>query len=565
MEPTPTVELDRIVTRLDEHRGAWAAVSLDDRVGLLEKLLAGVLAVSEEWVGAAHAAKGLDPDVPASGEEWLAGPLTTVRNLRLLQRALVEVRDHGAPRIPTEAMSQRADGRLVVRVFPQNVWDRILLAGFRAEVWMQPGVTRENLREHQAGAYRHPDTAGKVAVVLGAGNVSSIAPMDALYKLFVENQVVVLKMNPVNEYLGPFFRRAFAPLVDAGFFEVVYGGADVGARLCHHPRVHTVHITGSDATHDAIVWGPREGRAERKARHAPVLTKEITSELGNVTPIIVVPGAWTSADIQFQAENVATMVANNGSFNCNAGKLLVTARDWEHRDAFLTAVRRVLATLPNRKAYYPGASERWQGFVNAHPQAERLSAESEGTLPWTFIGDLDPENRDDTSFRQEPFCSVLSEVPLPGRSAVEFLPGAVDFCNDTVWGTLACMVLVHPSTRKDPASEAAFQDALDTLEYGGIGVNHWAGLVYGFVTPTWGAYPGHTLEDIQSGRGVVHNTCMFDRPEKSIVYGPFSMFPRPPWFATNRRTHRIAPRLTAFEANPSVWKIPGILVQALGG
>jgi hypothetical protein len=38
-------------------------------------------------------------------------------------------------------------------------------------------------------------------------------------------QVVVVKMNPVNDYLGPLLRKAFAPLVEAGFVEFAYGGA----------------------------------------------------------------------------------------------------------------------------------------------------------------------------------------------------------------------------------------------------------------------------------------------------------------------------------------------------
>ncbi len=50
-------------------------------------------------------------------------------------------------------------------------------------------------------------------------------------------------------------RRAFAPLVEAGFFEVVYGGVDVGAFLTHHDTIESIHLTGSAATFDAVVWG----------------------------------------------------------------------------------------------------------------------------------------------------------------------------------------------------------------------------------------------------------------------------------------------------------------------
>ncbi|MBA2320317.1 MAG: aldehyde dehydrogenase family protein [Deltaproteobacteria bacterium] len=563
--PTPLDECDRIAHRLAARRASFAALDIPGRIALLDTLLARTAAAAPEWARLGMAAKGHDPERPESGEEWLGGPVVTLRNMRLLRDALRETAAHGAPRVPADRITNRADGRTVVRVFPDNLLDKLMYGGFSAEVWMMPGVTRENLAAHQAGAYRERDTAGRVALVLGAGNVSSIPPMDAVYKLFVENQVVLLKMNPVNEYLGPIFREIFLPLVEKGWFEVVYGAAEVGAFLCAHPAIDTIHITGSDATHDAIVWGPADCRAARKASGEKQVDKPISSELGNVTPVLVVPGPWTDAEIQFQAESIATMVANNASFNCNAAKLLVLPAGWDRGPALLDAIRRVLGSLPNRKAYYPGARDRWKAFLDAHPEAERLTPDADHTVPWTLITGLDAGDANEICFTSEPFCGVLHVVELPGKTAVEFLPGAVDFCNAKVWGTLACMVLVHPSTRKDPASEAAFQDALDELRYGGIGVNHWAALNYALVVTTWGAFPGHTLEDIQSGRDVVHNTWLFDKPEKSVVYGPFTAFPKPAWFVTNRRTHRIAPKMAAFEAAPSLWKLPGIVLEAIRG
>jgi acyl-CoA reductase-like NAD-dependent aldehyde dehydrogenase len=566
LEPTPLAECERALHHLAAEKSAFAQLGIPERIALLDRILAATRDVAAEWASKAQQAKGLDPADSSSGEEWLAGPVVALRNIRLLKRALEQTLVHGSPSVDPGQISTRPDGRLVVRVFPENLYDRLLFGGFEAEVWMQPGVTRETLAASQARAYREPDRNGKVALVLGAGNVSSIPPMDALYKLFAENQVVLLKMNPVNEYLGPIFRKMFEPLVEKGWFEVVYGGAAVGSFLCRHPSVDAIHITGSDATHDAIVWGPPEGRADRKKLGEKHVEKPISSELGNVTPVIVVPGPWSDRDLQFQAENIATMVANNASFNCNAAKLLVMPAGWDRGPALIAKVKEVLSKLPNRKAYYPGARDRFQRFVDAHPAAERLTAESEGTIPWTMISGLDPTDDAEICFTVEPFCGVLHVVELPGKTAIDFLPAAVDFCNARVWGTLACMVLIHPATRKDPASEAAFQDALDELRYGGIAVNHWAGLNYAFVVTTWGAYPGHTLEDIQSGREVVHNAYLFDRPEKSVLYGPFSVFPKPPWFATHRRMHTIAPKLASFEAAPSIWKIPGIAIEAfLGG
>src|SRR5207302_9709720 len=99
------------------------------------------------------------------------------------------------------------------------------------------------------------DAPGRVCLVLGGGNVSSIPAMDVLYKLFVEDEVVLLKMNPVNEVLGPVLGEALKPLASGGWLAIVYGGADVGAHAAEHPKIDALHVTGSDRTYDAIVWG----------------------------------------------------------------------------------------------------------------------------------------------------------------------------------------------------------------------------------------------------------------------------------------------------------------------
>ena len=48
--------------------------------------------------------------------------------------------------------------------------------------------------------------------MLGAGNVSAIVPLDIADRLINGGQVVICKMNPVNDYLGPIFEDIFAPL-----------------------------------------------------------------------------------------------------------------------------------------------------------------------------------------------------------------------------------------------------------------------------------------------------------------------------------------------------------------
>ena len=54
----------------------------------------------------------------------------------------------------------------------------------------------------------------------------------------------------------------------------------------------------------------------------------MTSELGGVGPTIVVPGPWTDADIEFQAEHILTMKLHNAGSNCVAAQVLVLPREW---------------------------------------------------------------------------------------------------------------------------------------------------------------------------------------------------------------------------------------------
>ena len=512
------------------------------------------MAVADDWADAACRAKGIDPHSSLAGEEWIAGPVATLLNLRLLIRSL---QAGGQP--PPVRLSQRPDGQAVAQVFPDNAMDRLLWWGYRGEVWIEPGQPAT-----QGNIYRQA-SKGKLGLVLGAGNISSIAPMDALYKLFAENQVVLVKMNPVNAYMGPFLEQAFDSLQQDGFFEVAYGGADLGRYLCQHPAIEAIHMTGSHRTHDAIVWGETPGeQAQRKAVHTPVLTKPMTSELGCVTPILVVPGDWSAADLRFQARQVASMVAHNASFNCVAAKVLVTAKGWPQRQAFLEQVHQELARTPRRQAYYSGAHERYDAFLDRYPQAVQQGdgALIADELPWTTISDV-PAEAGEYALTEEAFCGVLAEVALEATNAGDFLAQAVPFANEQVWGNLSCVVLIHPRTQR--RYRAQLDQAIANLRYGGIGINVWSGIVYLAGVTSWGAYPGNPLENIQSGRGVVHNTYLFDHPQKSVLYAPFRMPLTPIWFADHKNLRELAQHYAALQAQPSWRKLLDVFLAALSG
>lgn len=564
--PTAQADLDAAIATLRAHTRAWTAVPVRGRIELLEELIRSFVEVTDRWAVACIQAEGLDP-VHGFAEEALVGPYFVLRNLRLLRLALLDVEKHGRPRIPG-AVRTLPNGQVAARVFPYDVWDGIFYAGVTADVWMEPGVTEESLASTQAVAYHQTERPGGVALVLGAGNVSSIGPMDALYKLFVEDLVVLYKTHPLNAWLGPLMEEGLRPLLQGGFLRIVHGGAEEGEYLCAHPGVDEIHITGSDRTYEAIVYGTGEEGRRRKERDEPRLDKRFTAELGNVSPVILVPGpegAWSDADIRYHAENLATMLVNNAGFNCNATRMVIQHASSPERQRILVALRDILRRIPPRRAWYTGAADRFDAFLAAHPYAERFGERQGDQLPWALIPGVDPRNTEDITFTTEAFCGVFAETGLEAASVPEFIRKAVRFANETLWGTLNVTLIVHPKALRDPEVARAVEQAIADLRYGTVSLNHWAAAGYGLVITPWGAFPGHTRRDIQSGQGFVHNTLMFSRPQKTVVRAPFKVWPKPVWFATHRTAHKVTPRLVAFEAAPSFAKLPGIFSLALRG
>lgn len=557
--------LDAAIEVLQSHKDEWVRISISQRIALIDQLIRDFAAIAPRWVAASARAKGLAEDSPLVGEEWAAGTWPVLKNLRQLRQSLSDIEAHGTPRIPGPVKT-RPDGQVVAQVFPQDTYDRLFFSGVTAELWMEPAVTLENLAQTQAHPYKDKNHAGKVALVLGAGNVASIGPMDILYKMFNEDQVVLFKANPVNAYLGPLLEESFRALIEPGFLRIVYGGATEGSYLCNNAGVDEIHITGSDKTFNAIVFGTGPEGATRKANKQPILDKRVTGELGNVSPVIVVPGPWSQRDMAYHAEHIATMLTNNAGFNCNATRVILQHAGWQQREQLLQGIRAVLSQVPPRNSYYPGAKERHSSFVAQHPDAEQFGSASAEQLPWTLITGVDPKNEDDICFTTEAFCGLFAETTIEAANAAEYLDRAVDFANEHIWGTLNATILIHPESLKDPAVAAALDRAVVNLRYGSIGVNYWGGTSYALVVTTWGAFPGHTIDNIQSGTGVVHNTLLFEQPQKTVLRGPFRSMPIPPWFATRGKTARkLFPKLVAFDAAPSPWKIPGILWTAVTG
>lgn len=564
--------LDRALSLLQERKARWARLPIADKIRYLEEVRGLVLRHAGAWVAAGAALKSLPPDSPLVGsEEWITGPYPTVAWLTDVIRTLEAIRTGrdvlDGVAVRTIPHGHAGGGQVVARVMPTTLYDRLLLSGYDLDVWMQPGVTEENLRDTIGVFYRQVDPPGRVALVLGAGNVSAIPMLDTLYSLVADGDVVILKMSPINQDYGPVFEKILTPLIRDGYVQLVYGGADVGEYLVGHDLVETVHVTGSERTYAAIL-----ASVGTDAAGQPV--KPLRAELGGVGPTVIIPGPWTDADIAYQAEHLATQKLHTSGHTCVASQVLVLPGGWNRTDDLTAALRQALSDAPERPSFYPGTAEKQAAFRAENPTAEALPTQQERTL---LVG-VDPRS-DHAAFRTELFGPMYVTTSLPGGRADDDVAGylrrAVEFANDKLHGNLGANLIVHPETARRLGP--ALDQAITELRYGCVGVNAWSAYVFLASRGAWGAYPGNTPGDIQSGIGAVHNSLLFDKPHKNVIRAPFRPFPRsarhlhstfavkPPWFVTNRTALATVRQLTRFAAEPRPQALLGLCVSALRG
>jgi hypothetical protein len=392
-ESGPNGAIEAVVGRLVDGAAAHALREPAARSALAIRTARSLASVAEAWAAVAVEIKHASTVGPCGlAEEIATGPLATLRLLLVTARALADI---GRGTLPTLAAPPRLShpgsggpggaggpgSRIEIDLLPafgpgsRSAWlqsgslhDRAIFGGHRATVrCTNPGGVEVFLRSW-AEEIRERTREGGVALVLGAGNVTGLAPADCICQIFEHGRAVLLKLHPLHAPLESLLRQGLAPLIEERLLEIVVGGADLARSAIGSDRIGHVHLTGGAAAFEAI---------------RPLVRSSLTCELGNVTPWIVVPGRYSPAQIAAQADMLAASIINNTSFNCIATKLVVTCRGWEQRDAFLDRIAARLAAAPARPAWYPGSSAGWS-------RATGMPEPADGRLPWMLRRDVDP-------------------------------------------------------------------------------------------------------------------------------------------------------------------------------
>jgi hypothetical protein len=435
------------------------------------------------------------------------------------------------PLLQAEALKSLNDNKTIVPTSPL-FWSDRLFGPFifaSVEVWLKSGAAFQPLSVNQFLQDSVDTNKEGCMVVLAAGNHCFLSTIDCLHGLFQCNRVVYLKHSPVRPHHDALVRHLFAPLIRRGYF-----GCELDTtlarsqQLVYHPSVAHVHLTGGKSVHDAIVWGTSD---IPRTVTTPVLQAKMTSELGCVTPWIIAPDQrWTKRQLRHHAQHLFASFYHNAGANCNSPKVLVLPRDWPYARDLVQLLISLMKKHPLPVSYYPGTRNRWTAFRNAYPgdlaqeygdtlssaQRPLLDKASEWLLPWLVVDgihvDLSTEKgrqaaRTEYAFQSEPFAPVLTIAYIDDNS----LETAVTLANDYLFGSLSCSIVAPKS------NTPAIEQAIANLRYGAVAVNCWSGLCYLALCGTWGAFPGETLDNVQSGIGQVHNAYFIRDIEKTVL------------------------------------------------
>jgi hypothetical protein len=534
--------LERVASKQEE----WRKLAVSRKLELLDEILACIHKIGiEGWMANARGVAQLF-QVPLStplgeyivAEETLLCLNQCFRSVSALQDAYKIRTGQGNPTLTQLEMSKTINGQVKAKVFPLRPFELYgPLGQGMGEVWFDANVDMEQIKPFDFESLENP-THGAL-LVLGAGNHDFLTVVDVLQGLFAINQVVYVKLHPLRNHFNTILRQTFAPLIREGYFDTeVHESLERSAQLVYSELVGAVHMTGGKATHDAIVWGadPDE-RKDRIARQDPKLKARMSSELGCVTPWIIAGEEYTSDELKHQSKSVAWAIRFRGSANCNSPNTVVMAKSWSQRDEFVESVLQVWKDHEAPIVYYPGAKERWQGFVKAYPSSlvveskPREDDETEAflkrmSLPLLVVSiDVDitttegiEKAKSEYAFSHEAFAPVLVLVVIDDtkEGARPFLELASKFCNQFLFGTLSCQITMPPSLE---GSEEAEQTIAD-LRYGTVAVNIYAGMTFSISSLAWGAIPGERLNNVQSGIGKVQNRLFLPHIEKCVFRTP---------------------------------------------
>lgn len=468
----------------------WASTSIQKRLEIIKKIQKNIkkYAVSLGEIDAKMKNELIGEEVVSKADGIGASVIPMANTLMGIKNVYEELAKGKMPE--PQSVKEISDELYEIQVFPIYKKDKLLAGKQKGYLHVEGTPTQSNPLDKPSG----------IIAISGAGNYSSSIEM--AMALFLENKAVIHKPHQLNEASDLIWEKIFAPLIDLE--AVAFCNADQGPEMAKLEGLFAIYFTGSTGVAHAIL----------DASATPVV-----SECGGNNPCIIVPGEWTEKDIRRQAIQLASAGKLNGGAACGRPQTIVTSKNWEQRDQFLSALRKAIAEETFAVSeHYPGVQETKKAFIENQPTAEILKPESRNQNNSDFI--LIPNiSEDDFAVTNEAFCQVFSEIPLDTSTDTDdFLTKATEFCNTKLLGTLGCMILVDNETLK--RKETRIMQAIRELNYGGISVNDIPPNIWLNGYLTWGGC-NEKKSDFISGVGNFGNPFNFENVKKSVIINDF--------------------------------------------
>lgn len=409
------------------------------------------------------------------------------------------------------------------------------------ELWTRKATDTEEENEET-----EESVLGPVTVVLAAGNQPFLTAVDLIDCLIYRRRPVLLKHHPLRPFMMEVYSLIFEPIIRRGYFrQIMDESIPKTTEILSNLSVGHVHITGSLATDKAV---RKTLSKSRPSLSETEITNMVTSELGCVTPVIMMPAKYTKEELQHAVANIVDMKKVNGGCNCLSANAVVLSKGWEQKDEFRNILIQEMKKQPSHPAYYPGSYKRRSSIKEKYESlggnrvAVVESIESLGSVqnPEDHViicecGTPGETGYEDFALKMEAFGPVLAIVeldPSSGNSKTSQNINNEDKSNniinyaqnvlgpflnnkDNIYGSLSCALMSPKSV-----DEAALESIVASLKYGAVVVNCPTFMGYGGINEgaVWGAHCEDNSR--QSGRGYIGNAFGIDRVDRTVIYGP---------------------------------------------
>jgi len=426
-----TLDVDRNISTLRLNSQAFSKIENILLSDMFDECIQNIKSVAYFWATIGADNKGIKGTV-AEGEEWLGGPFASTI---ALQYYIDFLRNNT---VITEDLIN--DNK--IHIFPNKPIEKLLFPFITADMHFSKNMSKSDIINSRGFGTRLGFKNG-ISLILGAGNVSSIPLLDTIYDMVVNRHCILLKLNPVNEYLKPVFEKVFENFISRGFMVVTTGDINVSSYMTAHSGITNMHLTGSDKTYENIVYGSTLNEKDKgKKTLSKKNKKPFTTELGNVTPFIIHPGKWSISEIKYQARKIVTAKLNNNGFNCIAAQVIVLPKNWKQSQQLVEAIKKQLATEKDRLAYYPNSTETLKRLKSN----KTIFQENDLTCATPHLTkDLD---LNDYYEKNEVWSSTLFFKYLEHDNDLDYVNKAISYVNQDVWGNLGVAVLIKKHDSK---------------------------------------------------------------------------------------------------------------------